>query len=73
MIDPKELIDHTISLIRHEADQLSVSVTNECPEGLRIIGNRDKLGQVLLNLAKNALQAMPDGGLLRFSAVKNQA
>ncbi len=69
-VDPKELIDQTVSLVRHEAEQLSVSVTNECPEGLRIVGNQDRLGQVLLNLAKNALQAMPDGGLLIFSANK---
>lgn len=67
-IELKELIDQTISLISHESEQISISVTNECHEGLRIIGNRDKLGQVLLNLAKNALQAMPDGGQLRFTA-----
>jgi two-component system sensor histidine kinase HydH len=71
-VDPKELIDHTIYLVLHEADQLSVTVTNDCPEGLHILGNRDRLGQVLLNLAKNALQAMPDGGLLRFSADKSR-
>jgi len=71
-LDPKELIDHTIRLIQQEADQLSVSIANECPEGLHIYGNRDRLGQVLLNLAINALQAMPNGGLLRFSAVKKR-
>lgn len=67
-VDLKELIDHTVSLVRPEADQLLVSVKNECPEGLWIMGNRDRLGQLLLNLAKNAIQAMPDGGLLRFAA-----
>jgi two-component system sensor histidine kinase HydH len=67
-VDLKELIDHTVALVRPEADQLRVSVKNDFPAGLRTMGNQDRLGQLLLNLAKNALQAMPDGGLLRISA-----
>ena len=31
-------------------------------------GNRDRLTQVLLNLVKNAIQAMPDGGTVRITA-----
>jgi two-component system, NtrC family, sensor histidine kinase HydH len=73
MLDTKEIIDYTISLIQQEAAHLSVSITNDCPEGIKISGNRDKLCQVLLNLAMNALQAMPSGGLLRFSAEKSRS
>lgn len=63
-----ELIIHTVSLIRPEAEQLKVTITGECPEGIQISGNRDRLGQLLLNLGKNALQAMPKGGSLRIAA-----
>jgi two-component system, NtrC family, sensor histidine kinase HydH len=72
VLDPKELIEHTISIISQEAAQISVSISNECPEGLKVSGNRDRLCQVLLNLAINALQAMPSGGLLRFSVEKKR-
>lgn len=63
-----ELITHTVSLLRPEAEQLNVTITGECPEGLQLSGNRDRLGQLLLNLGKNALQAMPQGGSLRITA-----
>jgi len=67
-IDPCELIAHTVALIRSEAEEQHVEIGSTCREGVRVPGNRDRLGQVLLNLAKNALQAMPDGGSLHMAA-----
>ena len=72
ILDPKEIIDHSISLIHDDAAKLSVSISNEVPEGLSVTGNQDKLVQVLLNLSINALQSMPEGGMLRFFACKNK-
>lgn len=62
------VIDHTRELIGAEAEELDVRIDVSCPEELQVSGNRDRLGQLLLNLAKNALQAMPGGGTLRISA-----
>ena len=67
-MDLAEVVSHTADLLRHEAEQLHIDIISQCPEKMLIVGNRDWLGQVLLNLGKNAVQAMPDGGILRITA-----
>jgi two-component system sensor histidine kinase HydH len=67
-VDLGELIAYATSHVRSEAEQQHVALVTDCGEGLAAIGNRDKLRQVILNLAANALQAMPDGGILNISA-----
>ncbi|GFO56364.1 sensor histidine kinase [Geomonas sp. Red276] len=67
-VDVCELITHTGSLLAAEAAELAVEVTADCGAGGTVTGNRDRLEQLLLNLGKNALQAMPDGGRLRIAA-----
>ncbi len=67
-VDLDELVANTVSLVHCEADQQHVSVSGECAGRIRVAGNRDRLGQVLINLAKNALQAMPEGGTLHIAA-----
>jgi two-component system sensor histidine kinase HydH len=69
-VDLGELVASAVSFVRHEAEEQHVTVTSECREAVRVLGNRDKLGQVLLNLMKNALQAMPDGGSLSIKALE---
>ncbi|HJV67163.1 MAG TPA: ATP-binding protein [Geomonas sp.] len=62
--DLDELIGHAISLLSAEALQSGVTVLYDSPGSLPVRGNRDRMEQVLLNLGKNALQAMPEGGQL---------
>ncbi len=67
-VNLNEIISHAADLLQHEPDTLHIKITAHCPEALQIAGNSDSLGQVILNLGKNAIQAMPDGGDLRITA-----
>jgi len=62
------LIEQTVSLLRPEAELSNVAVSYDCPDELLVVANRDRLAQVLLNIARNALQAMPDGGTVTIYA-----
>ncbi|MDA8429901.1 MAG: ATP-binding protein [Geobacteraceae bacterium] len=63
-----EIVWHAAALIRQEAEQLQINIICECQESIPIDGNRDRLTQVLLNVVKNALQAVPAGGTVRITA-----
>ena len=62
------VVSHAAALLRQEAEQLKIRIVCECQENIQMYGNRDRLTQVLLNLVKNAIQAMADGGTIRITA-----
>ena len=62
------LLDHVLSLLEPEARAQGVTITTECSGDVSARANRDRVEQALLNLSRNALQAMPGGGTLRLTA-----
>jgi len=68
LFDLKELIDHAVSLMRDEMEQHDVTLSCNSADDIQLCGHRDRIEQVLLNLIKNAIQAMPDGGTLTIDA-----
>ncbi len=67
-VDLAEVVSNAAALLRHEAEHVQIKIVSESPESILVDGNRDRLGQVLLNLGKNAIQAMPEGGTMSISA-----
>ena len=61
------LISDVVTTAMPEADARGVTIKNECPASLpEINADPGMLGQALLNLAINACQAMPNGGVLKI-------
>lgn len=67
-IDVQSLL-HDVRIIVKDTFPRSVRLTTEVPEGLAtVLGDSTQLQQVVLNLAVNARDAMPDGGELTITA-----
>ncbi len=62
-VDIKALAEETISLASHNIEKAGVRVIRQYPEyGPKAAGNRNMLGQVLLNLVNNAVDSMKQAG-----------
>lgn len=66
--DLGELLAGTISLVQPEAAAKGISLQVRCPDQLMMNGDRDRLGQVLLNLVQNGVQAVAEGGTVKLRA-----
>ena len=64
-----EFVDEVVELARPQAEsnRIHVNVVQEA-EGVEIRVDRDLLKQALLNVVVNAIEAMPEGGELRFES-----
>lgn len=67
------LVRDSVSIIRMEADKSLVTVIHDPHPAVKVMVSSDRIIQLLLNLLKNALQAMPDGGELRVELKNAQS
>jgi PAS domain S-box-containing protein len=63
-----EILKNVIYLLEAEANLKSVVIQNELlNEDVLLYGEKNQLAQVFLNLFKNAMEALPNGGVIRIS------
>ena len=61
----ENLLKETLTLLKQEIQDRNIDVEIDCPEHIpRIKVDRGQIKQAFFNLARNAFQAMPDGGSL---------
>ncbi|GAC1504067.1 MAG: hypothetical protein NVS2B12_16310 [Ktedonobacteraceae bacterium] len=60
----QEVINHVLSVVEHQYSDANVEVHRVYEDVPPIWLDIDQIEQVLLNLCLNAIQAMPDGGIL---------
>ena len=72
-VDVGDLLHQTFALMRHSPEiNTNQSIVEEVPaEPLFAEADEGQLKQVFWNLSRNALQAMPEGGVLRATLEKN--
>jgi len=67
-VEVAPLLAEILGLLQPQADEAGVRVETEWgPTTAVVQGDRDQLREVFLNLGQNALQAMPNGGVLGLS------
>jgi signal transduction histidine kinase len=68
LFDLRGVIEEISELLYPQARQQRVELESSLPEhSVPVMAHRDQIKQALLNLAINGLEAMPEGGRLRFS------
>ncbi len=68
-LDIREIIERTLNLIKNQLVVAHIRVEKQLAENLpQVRGKRQDLQQALVNIVLNAIQAMPDGGLITVKA-----
>jgi signal transduction histidine kinase len=67
-VAPAQLIQDCLVLVSHLLKRGTVAVEQHLDSVRNVLCNRNELQQVLINLMVNAIQAMPEGGVLTLAA-----
>jgi signal transduction histidine kinase len=74
-VDINQVIEQVLAMVGHQAQLQNVEVVKEFSPSLpKVMADFDQLQQIFTNLTLNAIQAMPEGGMLtiRSSAVDSE-
>jgi signal transduction histidine kinase len=65
-VAPQVLIQDSLVLVRHLLKTGNIAIEQHLDSTRQITCNKNELQQVVINLLVNAIQAMPDGGVLKI-------
>jgi len=65
-------VEDALSLLGWELSEADVELVREIEATAPIRGDATRLAQLFVNLVRNAIEAMPDGGVLRVSVAQQQ-
>ena len=66
-VDLSGLTEETLRLLRPAAEKRNQRLEGHVAPGVRVLGDRIKLNQILYNLTENAMKYTQDGGLIRVT------
>jgi len=70
--DINQVLTDLLEFVKYELDEASVSIESEFQEDLPKLDIDEKyIKQAILNIIKNSVAAMPDGGVMYFKTVKD--
>jgi signal transduction histidine kinase len=65
----KDIIEYVISVIEPHSDRLNIQIEVELKDSPTILCDENHLKQVFINLIKNAMEAMTQGGTVKISSI----
>ena len=69
--DLKEVLEKTLLLLSPQAKTLGIEIKKEVPiQPILVLVDPDQMRQAFMNLGVNALEAMPQGGMLRVKVME---
>lgn len=69
--DLASVMSASIGALVRDASVAGVQIETDFEEGIRLALDEDRFRRAILNLGYNAIDAMPDGGVLRFRTVRD--
>ncbi|MDZ5712971.1 ATP-binding protein [Jeotgalibacillus haloalkalitolerans] len=74
MIKMKEELNHSVNVIQPLANMNNVNILlkDQLPERALLLAEKKQFQQSLINIFKNGIEAMPDGGILTIEASQQQ-